>query len=83
MQKRDGDLFEFLTHEIQTLPPSLSDFGKLHLPNTKYDLLKCIADSDQPEPPSVYDCTVLDGAVIVHCLPTTSVSTFHEYAEGY
>ena len=31
-------------------------------------------------PHSAYDCKVLYGAVIVHCLPTTSVSTFHEYA---
>ena len=36
--------------------------------------------SDQPEPPSIYDCKVLDSAVIVHCLPTSSISTFHEYA---
>ena len=27
------------------------------------------------------DCIVLDGAVIVHCLPTNGVSTFDEYAE--
>ena len=37
--------------------------------------------SDQPEPPLIYDCKVLDGLAIVHCLPTTSISTFHEYAD--
>ena len=72
---------EFFAREIQTFPPSLSDFVKLHLQNTKYDLLKCIEDSYQPEIPSINDCKVLDDAVIVHCLPTTSVSTFHEYAD--
>ena len=37
--------------------------------------------SDKPEPPLIYDSKVLDGAVIVHSLPTTSISTFHEYAD--
>ena len=38
MQSRDGDLREFFAHEIQSFLPSLSDFGKLHLPNTKSEL---------------------------------------------
>ena len=29
----------------------------------------------------MYDCTVLDGAVIVHILSTKAVSIFSEYAE--
>ena len=37
MQTRDSDLAEFFAHEIQSFPPSLSDFGKLHLPSTKSD----------------------------------------------
>ena len=81
LQNRDCDLAEFFAHEIQSFPPSLSDFGKLHLPSTKSDLLQCIEQHGQSEPPSTYDCKVFDGAVIVHCLPTTSVSTFHEYAD--
>ena len=36
--------------------------------------------SDQTDPPSVYDCKVLDGAVVVHSLPTAGVSTFNEYS---
>ena len=28
-----------------------------------------------------YDCIVLDGAVTIHLLPTTEVSTFQEYAD--
>ena len=47
----------------------------------KSDLLQCIEQHGHSEPPSTYDCKVFDGAVIVHCLPTTSVSTFHEYAD--
>ncbi|XP_056149200.1 LOW QUALITY PROTEIN: desmoglein-2-like protein [Lampris incognitus] len=46
------------------------NFGKLHLTGTKSDLLQCLEHPGQPEPPSTYDCKVLDRAVIVHCLPT-------------
>lgn len=45
MQSHDEDLVEFFAHEIQSFPPSLSDLGKLHLPNTKSDLLKCALGS--------------------------------------
>ena len=81
MQSRDGDLREFFSHEIQSFPPSLSDLGKLHLPSTKSDLLKCLELPGLSEPPSTYDCIVLDGAVIVHFLPTKAVSTFNEYTD--
>ncbi len=81
MQNRDSDLKEFFSHKIQSFPSSLSDFGKLHLPNTKSELLKCIELSTQPEPLSSYDCIILDGAVLVHRLPTTGVITFNNYAE--
>ena len=80
MQTRDSDLAEFFAHEIQSFPPSLSDFGKLHLPSTKSDLLRCIEQPEESEPPSTYDCKVMDGAVIVHSLPT-NVCTFHDYAD--
>jgi len=82
MQNREGDLDEFFAHEIQSFPPSLSDLGKLHLPNTKSDMLQCLEQPGQSEPPSTYDCIVLDGAAIVHCLPTTTISTFNEYADS-
>ena len=81
MQNCDGNLEEFFVHEIQSFPLSLSDLGKLHLPNTKSDLLKCFEQSVLSDPPSSYDCMVFDGAVIVHCLPTKAVGTFNEYAE--
>ena len=82
MQSRDGNLDDFFAHEIQSFPPSLSDLGALHLPNTKSHLLQCLDQPGQAEPPSTYNCKVLDGAVIVHCLPTTRVSTFDEYADA-
>ena len=41
----------------------------------------CSHPSNQPEQPSFYDCKVLDGAVIVYCLPTAGVHTFNDYAE--
>ena len=80
MRSRDGDLKEFFSHEIQSFPPSLSDLGKLHLPNTKSDLLKCFEVSTQPELQSFYDCKILDSALIIHCLSTNGVATFNDYA---
>ena len=59
----------------------LSDFGMLYLPGTKSDLLPCFGQSTKTEPPSTYDCKVLDGSVFVHCLPTFNVSTFNMYAD--
>uniref|UniRef100_UPI00358E5A52 uncharacterized protein n=1 Tax=Myxine glutinosa TaxID=7769 RepID=UPI00358E5A52 len=82
LQNRDGDINDFFAHEVQSYPPSLSDFGKLNLPGTKSQLLQCIEEPNQTEPPASFDCKVLDGAVIVHCLPVTHVRTFHEYADN-
>jgi len=73
-------LKDFFSHELQSFPPSLSDLGRLYLTGTKSELLKCLEEPGQPEPPINFDCKVLDGAVIVHCLPTNAVSTFDEYS---
>ena len=40
VQNRDGDLAEFLAHDIQSFPHSLSNCGKFHLPSTESDLLR-------------------------------------------
>lgn len=70
MQSWQGDLTEFFAHEIQSSPPSLPDFGKLHLPKTKFGLIQCLKQLGHSELPSTNDCKVMDGAVIVHFLPT-------------
>ena len=82
LQNRDGDISEFFAHEVQSYPPSLSEFGKLNLSGTKSQLLQCIEEPNQTEAPALYDCKVLDGAVTVHALPITNVSTFQEYADN-
>ena len=81
MQSREGDLDEFFLHEVQSFPPSLSEFGKLYLPGTKSELMKCLEPSQQSTPLEAFDGKVMDGAVVVHCLPTTGIKTFNEYAE--
>ena len=81
VQKLDSDLAEFLAHEIQSFPHSLSHFGKFNLPSTKSDLLGCIELPGRPEPPLTHDNKVMDGAVIVHCM-SASVSTSHAYADA-
>ena len=69
---------EFFAHEIQSSPPSLSELGKLDLPSAKSELLQCIEQSVENEPPAMFDCMVLDGPVIVHSLPTSGVTTFNK-----
>ena len=82
MQSRDGDLEEFFSHEVQSFPPSLSEYGNLRLPTAKSELLKCLPNAaEQLNPPTHFDCRILDGAVIVHSLPTTGVVTFDDYAD--
>lgn len=79
-QQRDGDIDVFFSHENQLYPPSLSDYGKLRK-GTKSDLVKCLDSSGQNEHPETFDCTIFDGAVLVHTLPPTGASTFKDYAE--
>lgn len=82
MQNRQSDLEEFFSHEVQSYPPSLSEFGNLRLPTAKSDLLACLPGcTEQREPPRKFGCRILDGAVIVHCLPVAGAVTFNEYAE--
>ncbi|KAG5883292.1 hypothetical protein JTB14_011542 [Gonioctena quinquepunctata] len=59
--------------------PTLTDSG-LDTTN-KNDKGGCGKWSGQSEPPSTHDFKFLNGSVIVHCLPTTSVDTFNQYAD--
>ena len=52
------------------------------MPSTKSDQVKCIEQPGDLEPPSTYECKIIDGAVIVHCLPTAGVVTFNDYADN-
>lgn len=82
MQSRESDLAEFFSHEVQSFPPSLSEYGSLRLPTSKSDLLGCLPKSnEQCDPPCHFHCRILDGAVIVHCLPTIGICTFDDYAD--
>ncbi|XP_071477249.1 uncharacterized protein [Diadema antillarum] len=79
-QLRDGDPTVFFSHENQVHPPSLSIGGKLRLTSSKSKLLTCLDTNGQGEPPAHIDCKIFDGAALVHGLPTSSVSTFEDYA---
>ena len=83
VQHRDGDMNQFFEHETCPLPPSLTDVEKIKF-GKKSDLLKCLVGtvpSDHGNPPSRYDCTIFDGAAVVHALPPNSASkTFDDYA---
>ena len=47
----------------------------------KSDLLDILVSDVQNEPPSFVDVKLLDGAAVVHLLPTTNVVIFDEYAD--
>jgi len=85
-QQRDGDLAQFFSHENQSIPPSLSDYGELRL-GQKSALLTCIDFDEQPNPPNKFDSKIFDGSAVVYYLvpknakhllirPTTLLSLF-------
>ena len=78
-QQRGGDLGQFFSHENQNTPPTLSDFGKLHL-GQKSALLTCIDFGVQPKPTYQFDSKIFDGSAVVHFLPTAAAKTFADYA---
>lgn len=79
--KAVSNLNKLFACEVQRFTPTLSDFGKLHLPaSLKNWPVECLEQPEQSETRSSYDCKILDGAVVVHCLPTITVITFDEYA---
>lgn len=80
MQHRTSDMSTFFSHENHPFPPSLSDCGKLRL-GKKSDLLNILVKDKQNDPPGSIDVKLLDGAAVVHLLPTTNVVTFDEYAD--
>lgn len=81
-QLRDGDPDVFFSHENQTYPPSLSEYGKLRK-GTKSDLIKCLDTSGENEPPNQFDCALFDGAVLVHTISAASATTFKDYSETF
>ena len=80
LQNCDGDMKEFFS---QCFLPALSMFGQLRLANATSDLLKCLLQRDKGQYESLtqFDCKVLDGAVIIHCLQTIEASTFDKNAD--
>ena len=80
MQHRESDISKFFSHENQPFPHSLSDQGKLRF-GKKSDLLEVLVHDIHSEPPDTIHARLLDGAAVVHLLPTVNVATFDEYAD--
>ena len=79
-KNRDCDMPSFFKHENQPFPPSLSDHGKLRS-SKKSDLLQLLPLDNQQEHPTSFDAMAIDGAALVHLLPTVNITTFDEYAD--
>lgn len=81
-QNRDGNIEEFLRHENQSSPPSLSQNNELRSGN-KAELLKQLESIDEAisscESPQT-KVTVLDEAAIINGLKPESNATFEDYA---
>jgi len=89
LDSRGGDLEEFFQHESSPYPPALSSEGSLNS-CTKSDLLVCILGAgtnsavsvdEELVAPDVYDFIIIDGGVLIHSLPGTTVQgkTFDSY----
>ena len=80
-KNRDCDMTTFFKHENQPFPPSISEHGKLRF-SKKSDLMSLLPVGDQCDPPNFFDAIAIDGAALVHLLPTASITTFDEYADS-
>ena len=76
-QSREGDLGVFFEHENQRYPPSISEFGNIRQ-GTKSDLLKCLSSVAQL--PYTPECTIFDGAFLLHTLQPSAAMKFIDYA---
>ena len=77
---QDGDLDDFFSHENHPWPPSISENGKLRLPNKKSDLQACLDGSTVESPVNVH-VKIFDGPAIVHSLHNKQATTFDEYGD--
>ena len=80
LQSRKCDLMDLFRHEIQGYPPSLSNYGKINLPNKKSDVLDCIAPNTFESDGNAIDCKILDGPALVHIWQPKAAKNFAEYA---
>ena len=77
LDSRGGNLEEFFRHESSPYPPALSTEGSINS-CTKSDLLRCImetstAGDEDVTAPDMYDFITIDGGMLIHSLPGTSV----------
>lgn len=82
-QARESNLDDFLNHENQPFPPSLSYLGNLPPSTSKSDLIDClekIAPNAQSAP--IVDVVILDGSAVVDFIPIKVANTFQGYSDS-
>ena len=80
-QVRDTDMDDFFSHENQSYPPSLSDYGAMRC-GTKSDLLVCIDDlvpNHDTVIPREAQMVILDGAAIINMIKPGTAESFNDY----
>ena len=81
LQSRPGDLNDLFAGEIQSYATLLSDFGKLHLPAKKSEIVELMGNDELEGVPSTFQGKIFDRAAILHMLKTGTATTFAEYSE--
>ena len=72
---------QFLSHENDACPPSLSQGGKLRL-GSKADLMPCLeVETAAPEASPLVETQFMDGAAVVQILNPGTAKTFLDYVE--
>ena len=80
-QTREGNLDEFFQHKNQSCPPSLSQDGKLRLPQKKSELAERLQSrTQQARVPKAVDALIIDGSVVVNVIRPGTEKTFEEYS---
>lgn len=81
-QTREGNLDEFFQHENQSCPPSLSQDGKLRLPQKKSEGADCLQSFTTPQVkiPEDVDAIIIDRSVVVNMVKPQTEKTFAEYS---
>ena len=78
-QTREGNLDEFFQHENQSCPPSLSQDGKLRLPQKTSELAELFQSFTTPQVkmPEEINAIIIDGSVVVNMIKPATGTERH------
>ena len=83
-QTRESDLKNFVSHENQTSPTSLSEIRDIRTAKSKSSSIKCIEEGYEihQQECSQVDWKIFDGSALVNMLQSANWRTFDDYAQN-